>query len=223
MTLVIFDKLEIDERAVRFQLEFSRKIMHWNGNTTWNRNVHVITDDIGLAHQALNDRNQLIPRKAQDSYRGYCWMNNGNIVLWIKPRRDVRDLMRTLTHEVAHALCKTSHGHTWRRGFALLLPFWYRKFITHLTPEQIDASLINEISANVHQYATRLGKVQRLAEINDHLTAVQRALRRWDDTRDETGLHRVPGWHNAPTAQLHVATAAHKKISLSEVYRSTHV
>jgi hypothetical protein len=206
MTQIILRNPQIKHDDVREMIEKSREILCWNGNTTWNREIVMVTDNLDLAHRTISIASQVIPEHERSAYTGYCWLNHERPVLWVRSRA-YQSTVKTLAHEVSHALCKSSHGHTWRRGFSLLLPFWYRKFLTTST-HTIDRNLLSEVSEIVHKY-TRRGQSadHKLAEINAHMTAIQRTLRRWDDTRDKTGLHRVPGWYTAPTAQLYISTS----------------
>lgn len=238
-TVIAFNRIQLDHTIMHNRLNLSSMIFHWNGNTGWNRHISIITDNLDLAHQSLYDTTQAIPRKERDQFTGFCWQNQGKIVLYVKPRSSMKDMIRTLAHEVAHAYCKTSHGHTWRRGFSLLLPFWYRKFLNE-SPEMIDWKMPSEIANCVHRYAIRSSPSRRIQEISTHLDAMERAVKRWDDTRDKTGLHRIPSWHNTPTQTIGAVTirdhglftrlsstntydkAAHKE-SLTKLYRDPSV
>jgi hypothetical protein len=129
-------------------IDLSRIILKNNRNRTWWNRIALITDDIAIAMSALDDPLASVDVSAH-RYLGYCWGNNGDHILWIRnrfteiPRSDnpldsqltryisdsaMRDMTFTLCHEVAHALAGTRHNATWRRAYALLLPFFVYEF-----------------------------------------------------------------------------------------------
>src|ERR1044071_5362151 len=114
-----------DHQAILELIATSRGVLRAARIRSWNSPISLITDDLTLAHQRVPNPTHRVNKKK--SYYGFCWSIPTGHVLWFKNRyhRSREETVRTLCHEVTHALIITSsHGRSWRRAYAMLLPFW---------------------------------------------------------------------------------------------------
>lgn len=172
-----------DNDAILHLIETSRGVLRAARIRSWNSPISLITDNIAVAHTRVPNTMHRINQKK--SYWGFCWTIDGpSHVLWFKNRyhRSRQETTQTLCHEVTHALITTSsHGRSWRRAYAMLLPFW----LNALAP----GSHVDPINFELHEEVTRVTKkyrpkrrdltrrdVQR--EVVDHVMAAEHAWRK---------------------------------------------
>jgi hypothetical protein len=116
-----------DHEQILHLIEVSRAVLHANRNRSWNTPIDLITDDLKLAHDHSKTTYRINPDGRKKTYYGFAWNGPSGAVLWVRNAwtRPRYEAVRTLCHEVTHALVNTSvHGQTWRRAYALMLPFW---------------------------------------------------------------------------------------------------
>jgi len=157
----------------------SRTIARWNGNHTGRSPINLITDDLTLAQRALTVGDQRhSSRKNLADNRGVFWPYSG--VIWTQPHpHDAADDVRTLAHEMAHAIVEGDHNRRWRRMYAMLLPLWWRA----LRPWDGIPHTYEEATQIVMNYR-KVNEDRDLDEINSLAASTERALDRWLGTVD---------------------------------------
>jgi hypothetical protein len=168
---------DADTANIYHLIEVSRVILRSNHNRSWNAPIALVTDNIKLAHVRLaNPKWHINPDGTKKTYYGFCWNTDKGHVLWFRNHwtRNRYETVRTLCHEVAHALVATSvHGQTWRRAYALLLPFW----IQVLDPPKVDVPLKSEIYDEMVRIALKYRRRSNRSlfaigdEVSDHVAA----------------------------------------------------
>ncbi len=193
-TLILQDRsgpiTQEDAPQIHHLIEASRTVLRANHNRSWDAKISLITDNVKLAHVRLpNPKWHINPDdRSKKIWYGFCWNTYEGHVLWFDNRwqRIRSEAVRTLCHEVAHALVNSSvHGQTWRRAYALMLPLWLQ-VMDPPRPKQLT------IREQVYEEMVRVAlKYRRKTnrslfaisdEVSDHMAAINR---KW---RQENGL-----------------------------------
>ena len=173
---IIFARLPYRSDDISTLVGLSQDVARWNGNTTWQRPLRLITDDLDLAITESRD-----PIRA-DQYLGMNWPGSG--VIWINGERRSREsTTRTLAHEMAHQLTRGAHGYTWRRMYVMLAPLWWRVLCRPWFLSDLNVSA--EAQRTVVRYRRATGLLHGefrdrvSSETVKHAQAAQRAWNRW--------------------------------------------
>jgi hypothetical protein len=171
-----------DNDAILRLIETSRVILRAARIRSWNSPISLITDDIAVAHARVPNPMHRINQKK--SYWGFCWESTAGHVLWFKNRyhRSRQEITQTLCHEVTHALITTSsHGHSWRRAYAMLLPFWLDALAPGKNTNPINFELHEEVTRVTKKYRPKRQDLTRRdiqREVVDHVMAAEHAWRK---------------------------------------------
>jgi hypothetical protein len=190
---IMLSRIQAEPWKVRMLTALSRDILHDNGNKAWNDPIKIITDDFELARDSLDV--ETLPINDGD-FAGYCWGNDGNRVIWVKPQGGIwipkspygndahHAEVKTLCHEVTHALTSNvNHNFTFRRAHALLLPFWL--YVLH-NPIIDWGELQSDVKQIITRYRRKFHSMTDREyihgcenELNHHIRAVHKIWVRW--------------------------------------------
>lgn len=177
------------EEVVQDAVLTARTVLRLNRNRTWSCAVNLITDDGALALQEL--RTLAVPdlwvRRAAFAtssptagYLGYQWRYANTSVIWLCPDRGEVSTVRTLAHEVAHALTLGAHGRTWRRAYLGILPIFYDRLLgSTFNVENVRSGLHSEVWETVGRYGARLPHSERLREYRSAVRFQDRVIAAW--------------------------------------------
>jgi hypothetical protein len=173
----------VDRERIFELIETSRTILKANGNRSWNIPIDLITDDIQRAYDRSQTTYRINPDGRKKTYYGFAWSTKQGAVLWFRNTwlRTRDEAVRTLCHEVTHALVNTSvHGQVWRRAYALLLPFWLEGLeAPRLSKVSMHNQLYEEMVRVAVKYRRRSNRnlIDVGAEVSDHIAA---STRTWE-------------------------------------------
>jgi len=171
-----------DHDAISQLIETSRGVLRAARIRSWNSSISLITDDLETAHKRVPNPTHRVNKKK--SYYGFCWSTNTGHVLWFKNRypRSKQEVVQTLCHEVTHALITTSsHGRSWRRAYAMLLPFWLNALAPGKWTDPINFELHEEVARVTRKYRPKRQDLTRRdiqREVVDHVIAAEHAWRK---------------------------------------------
>ena len=156
MTRIALNSLTWHEDDVHELISYARRIVEANGNRRGVCKISCVTDsqDVVKTYGVKLHRDDA-------SLLGCCYYHSywdGNTRTTVRaavirvaphaPHTDARDHVRTLAHEIAHALTTGSHGYTWRRMYALILPFAGKIF-------DFEYDMWDEILKTINRYGVR--------------------------------------------------------------------
>lgn len=177
LPIVVFTLIPMDEQRVKHMVRVSRLVAQWNGNRVGQRKIHLITDNFTLARETLTVHDQEHNAKSTlvRGNAGLFWPDSG--VVWIRPNEiQVGQNIRSLAHEMAHAIVPGFHPRTWRRMYSLLLPLWWKAF----RPYDHLGNIRLEIAHVTRRYAGgRMSDERQRDEVDHHVTATGRSYHRW--------------------------------------------
>jgi len=171
-----------DHLTILGLIETSRGVLRAARIRSWNSPIILITDDLDLAHKHVPNPTHRVNQKK--SYYGFCWSTDLGHVLWFKNRyhRSRLEIVRTVCHEVTHALISTSaHGRSWRRAYAMLLPFWLNTMAPGKFNDPINFDLHTELTRVTRKYRPKRQDLTRRdiqREVVDHVMAAETAWRK---------------------------------------------
>lgn len=165
----------------------------WNGNVKGVHDVRLVTHDIDRAHAlgvypahtAKHMSSWGVHFPLPTYWDPITRTHVRRSVIWISPRHvGHTERARTLIHEFAHANSATSHGFSWRRMYALLLPLGSALLDVDLT-----SNLRDQIHGNVLRYAKRYSQTSWTwreidekinAETDKHHAASHRCIKQFE-------------------------------------------
>lgn len=180
LPLVVLTQIPMNQDRIRSMVRVSRLVAQWNGNRTGRCPVNIITDDFQLARDALVQADASYAKKKAAVLRkknaGLFWPDSG--VMWIRPNEfRVGQNIRSLTHEMAHAIVPGEHPCTWRRMYGMLLPLWWKAFRPY---DDFGLNIRFEIAHITRVYTgTRMSADRQREEVDTHVIAANRAYHRW--------------------------------------------
>jgi hypothetical protein len=144
-------------------LEVAYRVVRLNGNRRGVRDrVVCVTDSLDVVHTYSVRKHKNDTTNLGCCYYTTWWDPEACVsvtaaIIYVNPVRDHGDgHVFTLTHEVAHALTQGSHGYTWRRMYALLLPLFCDIF-DHSYVRSASGRMWVDLEASVHSVVSRYG------------------------------------------------------------------
>lgn len=142
----------LEEPLVRKLRDITYRIVEDNGNRRGVHKIDVVTHDLDHARQHSARVRDIDGVKNIGMWYPISYYKNGQrvrgSVVWLKRDRDFNEMITTLAHEFAHGSSQGSHGYTWRRMNALILPFASKLFGAGINTEEA-------VWKTVDRYATR--------------------------------------------------------------------
>jgi hypothetical protein len=197
VTRVVINRYAWTEAQVTGFIDLTYRVAAHNRNRRdVCQRVDCVTDDLDVAYEYPVKKT-----KTDATNYGTCFYvieersatgkSTRYAVIHLMSGRGEGNALTTLTHEVAHALTQGSHGYTWRRMFALLLPLAWKTFDHPAGPASgemwlnVRDMMFNAVeryavryaggyvgSSYDAEYATRVDKI--IAETDKHIAAAQR-------------------------------------------------
>lgn len=209
--IIDLETLALPPQLVHEAVTTAAVVRHLNRNRTGNPTVLIITDSVLTVkkHIILDKRDY----EYADTCLGLTWHRPIGAHIWLSPMwrsggnaperpydlanlGDRRQVVRTLVHELAHAMVGPKHAHGWtfRRMFTLLIELIGNRHFgewigQHYDPEQEAWSVILRYQRHGDYYrptadalaeAWSDARQRRREEVSKHVFALDRAAKRYD-------------------------------------------